>query len=598
MSISAYLRIGCMVVLLFLLFGLRYVVPGSVGDVSLVPGDHRTLVVFGPPLGGRASVPDLENLVRGAYPTADFLVSNYSNYWFSNSDPSEMANKLELSIRQAHQQHNYSNIVLFGYSLGGLLIRKAYIWGHGLESDREVQHDRHPWVDRVDRFISLAAPNRGWPSHKPTNLRIDQYAVAYVAGLLARLTGTGRVVLETLQGSPFVANMRVQWIDLFRSQTAAPLLVHLVGGKDELVDRDDNIDLEAGRPDRVIIKTLDGLNHREIATSLYADRDGRRERTPSADAIVLALTKKRDEFPDYWPDKIRTLHTDQNVTQLIFVMHGIRDESNWPGDIKRAIEKKIGERSATVKVIPPQYRRFTMLPFLLYWDRQENVRWFMDQYTQAKAMYPNINHVDFVGHSNGTYILASALQTYSVLKVRNVFFAGSVVPMQYNWKKPVDEGRVTGKIWNVCADFDWVVAIFPQIFQQISDWLEISHSAAGLLDIGSAGFRGFRVEAGTENFLRNLKYISGSHGAAFDSANVKRLDAIVEFVTSGGEQKLESLRETEDPSVTLAYASNLSWAIWIFGLSVIMLLGTLAYRRGFWWFSIYVVLILGVVTTV
>jgi pimeloyl-ACP methyl ester carboxylesterase len=444
----------------------------------------------------------------------------------------------------------------------------------------------------------LAAPNRGWPTSKPANLRTDQYAFAYAAGIFARLTGTGKVVLDLLQGSPFVANMRVQWIDLFRAKGAdAPLVVHLLGGKDELVNREDSIDIEAGGPENVVIRTLEGLSHLDIATSIYEKHDNRRVLTPLAEDILTALTKKRSEFPKYWPDKIGALKTDPNIKQLIFVMHGIRDESNWPFDIKRAIEKSIGERAEAVKVIPPQYRRFTMLPFLLYWDRQENVRWFMDQYTEARASYPNLEQVDFVGHSNGTYILASALQKYSVLKVRNVFFAGSVVPMQYNWQRVRQNDQVTGKVWNICADFDWVVAILPQIFQQLSDWIK-AEEPKGLLDIGSSGFRGFLGGVGTESFLRNLKYISGTHGAAFDSKNEKRLQAIVDFVTSDDEQKLRSLWEVDEPPSWLTLASYLSWLLWLIGLGLIMLIGFVAYKRGWRWLAVYIAVILGIVTTV
>jgi hypothetical protein len=162
--------------------------------------------------------------------------------------------------------------------------------------------------------------------------------------------------------------------------------------------------------------------------------------------------------------------------------------------VNNHIEEKLKGQAATVKIFAPLYRRLALLPFLLYWDRQEYVRWFMDEFTQAKARSPCAKVVDFVGHSNGTYILASALQQYSELEVINVFFAGSVLPMQYGWKSAIGDHRLTGEVWNVCANLDWVVAIFPQLFQQISDFRKINPSQPGLLDIGSAGFRGVRPE--------------------------------------------------------------------------------------------------------
>ena len=595
--ISVFMLVVSMIVL-FLLLGPRNLDLGTFGDAKVLEGDHRTLVVFGPPLGGRTSRPELERLVREAYPSADFLAPTYEHSWFSNIDPYELTSHIEQSIRAADDKFHYEKIILFGYSTGGLLLRKAYVWGYGLESDRPSAHGRHPWVDRVDRFVSLAAPNRGWPSEKSKNLRPDLYAVSYVAQQVARVTGTGRFIASLLQGSPFVANMRVQWIDLFSSLNSPggrkPLIIHLVGDKDELVDREDSIDLEAGTGSDVIIKTLEGLSHDEIATLLFQPGG---EFSPAGEAIHMALTSARDRFPAYWPDKIKALQTDPEIKQLIFVMHGIRDESTWPAEIKRAIERQIGDRATTVKIIPPLYRRFAMLPFLLYWDRQYNVRWFMDEYTQAKAKYPNLQTVDYIGHSNGTYILASALQQYPVLKVRNVLFAGSVVPMHYNWGKPIAEGRVTGRIWNVCAASDWVVAIFPQFFQQLSDWLGIEEPKVGILDIGSAGFRGFRTQSASNGRLFDVKYISGTHGAAFETSKTDRANAIAAFVTSDPRKDLNELREPDKPGF-LVVLSNLSWMIWIAGFGIIGLIGVLAFRFGWPWLLVYIGLLVGVLTTV
>ncbi|AJA59147.1 MULTISPECIES: hypothetical protein [Bradyrhizobium] len=597
-----------LIVVFVLLFVLRYLKFGAIGGVEGMPETpgRKTLVVYGPPLGGRTSRPGLEKLVREAYPDADILVPTYWHRWMSNVDAFELTSQIETAIREADDRnkiggaHQYEKIVLFGYSTGGLLLRKAYLWGHGLDDDRSVRHERHPWVERLDRLVSLSAPNRGWPSDKPEHLDIFRYVIAYVLQRFGRLTGTGRFIESLVQGSPFVSNMRVQWIDLFRDGAAAlgdrkPLIIHLVGDKDELVDRDDSIDLEAGTGANVMIKTLERLTHAEISENLY--RDNASALNPTGEAIRMALVTQPGAFPAYWADRVGALQTDDQITQLIFIMHGIRDEGTWPAEVKRSIEAQIGDAAAHVKIIPPLYRRFAMLPFLLYWDRQHNVRWFMDQYTQARAMYPKLEHVDFIGHSNGTYILASALQRYPVLKVRNIFFAGSVVPVHYDWAGRIADKQVTGRIWNVCADFDWVVAIFPQFFQQISDWLGIEKSRPGLLDIGSAGFRGFRENVATAGILRNLKYISGDHGAAFEPAMV---DPIATYVSQNPAIDFVARWRPQDRPEPrgLERASNLSWLIWGGGLVGIVVIGAIFLHLAGWLGLLgFVVVLLGLLTT-
>ncbi|MBR1179188.1 hypothetical protein JQ617_34855 [Bradyrhizobium sp. KB893862 SZCCT0404] len=589
--------IGLLVVLI-LFCGLRYLDFGTAGDIDRTyRQDHKILVVYAPPLGGRTSRPELETLVRATYPTADILVPTYSHEWLSNIDPYEITRRIEEAIDAEHTKHHYEKIVLFGYSTGGLLLRKVLLWGYGRE-DRPQQLTRgsHDWAKRVERFVSLAAPNRGWPNHRPENLDRVRYAIGYVAQEMGRLTGTGRFIASLMQGSPFVANMRIQWIDLFRSlpEGERPLIVHLIGGKDELVDREDSIDLEAGSPEGVMYKSLSDFSHAEIASRMY--QDGGKELTIAGEAIQEALTRTRGSFPASWADKIGKLKTEPEVTRLVFVMHGIRDEDTWPAAVGRSIGQQMGKEAKSVKVLPPLYSRFTMLPFLFYWDRQSNVRWFMDQYTEARARYPNLSEteVDYIGHSNGTYILASALQNYQVLKVKNVFFAGSVVPTHYPWEKMMRDKRVTGRVWNICASGDWVVALLPQLFQQISDQMKITESTPGLLDIGSGGFHGFRH--GGDGRVMNLQYIPGPHGAAFEPDRIEAigryaaLDPNLDFEALWGGPKKSKPGHLED-------ASNMSWLIWIVGLGLIGSIGFACYRFGWIPLGIYCVLLLGFFNT-
>lgn len=225
-----------------------------------------------------------------------------------------------------------------------------------------------------------------------------------------------------------------------------------------------------------------------------------------------------------------------------------------------------------------------MLPFLLYWDRQKNVRRFMDQYTEDLARYPNLEAVDYFGHSNGTYIVASALQQYPVLKVRNILFAGSVVPSHYSWSASISEARVR-RVHNVVADSDWVVALFPQLFELISqNVLREEYSRVGLFDVGAAGFRGFR-EANETGDVRDIRFVAGSHGAAIDvtSPNAlaeKKLDAIASFLAFGEEDRLSVFNMTKTRNYILYIFSNLAWALWLFMATCIIGLGWMAASRG------------------
>src|SRR5262249_47365616 len=146
--------------------------------------------------------------------------------------------------------------------------------------------------------------------------------------------------------------------------------------------------------------------------------------------------------------------------------------------------KQSGMRNRrTIEIRKPEYGYFPMLKFLLFSERQKNVRWFMDQYVEALARYPNAT-MDFIGHSNGTYLLASGLTSYVACKFNRAVFAGSVVPCDFPWSRLVGEGRIKA-IRNYVASADWVVGIFPTIFERFGG------------DVGGAGMFGFRQEPAT-----------------------------------------------------------------------------------------------------
>src|SRR5262249_31930381 len=140
----------------------------------------------------------------------------------------------------------------------------------------------------------------------------------------------------------------------------------------------------------VQFKTLPRVGHLDIARDLRRADNGAPSETGAA--IFDALTLPRDGFPPGWADTDTDAKRkeDPAIRRVVYLMHGIRDEGDWTDMIEsRVLQLAAGERSA-ITIPPARYKRFAMLPFLLYWDRQRNVRRFMDQYTQDLASYPNL----------------------------------------------------------------------------------------------------------------------------------------------------------------------------------------------------------------
>lgn len=236
----------------------------------------------------------------------------------------------------------------------------------------------------------------------------------------------------------------------------------------------------------------------------------------------------------------------------------------WTSQFKKPLEDRFAEqpheKNDKIYVDRAAYGYFPMGAFLLLGDRQRNVRWFMDEVTEVKARFPRLQQIHFIGHSNGTYVLASALSKYRTLSVDRIVFAGSVVRRDFPWTN--FRGRVKGGVRNYVGSADWVVGLFPKFFEL--PWL-----AAINPDLGSAGFNGFEdgnVKDGETQFIR------GEHSAALVESNVQ---SVVDFILEGKVTNVESLLEKEHPWY-LDMLSRVCWLVWIAIVLVVLALGWLA----------------------
>lgn len=587
---------GLLVAWFVLLTAMRMVASPGETTFGFEPGEGKQLIVIVHGLSGRQAIQPTVDLARAAFPRADLLTIAYDARLLSNADPYEIANRLEAEIHERERAAEYGSIILVGHSMGGMIVRKALLWGYGLEEDRVAPKGHRPWSGRVERVVSLAGINRGWSIEpRPRNMTPGKFVSIWFGERIARLTGTGELLLAMRRGAPFIADSRVQWIRLARaprpdgSPPVLPQVIHLLGDRDDIVSREDAQDLGAAKDTMFV--TLAGTDHANIGEAVSgapgSDADRRR------DAIRNALLGRIDRMS---PDRTQALTEDPKVRRIIYLMHGIRDYGGWTDQVRNAIELHPEVTGGTLVVVNKKYGYFPMGPFLLYWDRQKNVRKFMDEYTENIAHYPNTARFDFVGHSNGTYILASALQHYRTLRMGRVFFAGSVVPKHYPWRELMDRGRVE-KVVNVVASGDWVVALFPKLFEQVADWLSV-RPTVGLLDLGAAGFRGFLDADDPRKRVRNLQFATGQHGTGVDTAQERKLQAIVAFAVEGDERPLEVFQDSHEQAGWLNVLSNVSWVVWIALAAILGALGYLAFNRHIGAGLAFVLVILGLLTSI
>lgn len=484
----------------------------------------HTLFVMVPGLTGSVRYQDEWNsLAFKLAKKGDVAMVDYHASAVSNADAEAIARLINLKIQKQWERKQYQDVILVGNSLGALVARKVLLYSQNAVSGST--DTATSWSTHVRRLVLLAGMNRGWDlsGEKPADMRWYVYYLYSAALWFGNLTDSGRLLRQMESGSPFVANLRLDWMRWTRSDSGNKLeTVQLLGDIDEIVSADDNADLRvSGQGDKFVWLKVRGTGHGDILNISETKEDLGEYRL---DKFISAIDQPLDSLR--WRSEEQPYTTDADVTHIIFVMHGIRDLGEWSSRFETDLQARVrllppdcNGRREKLAIASVRYGYFGMGQFLLRRDRQKYVRWFMDQYTETLARYPKADKIDFIGHSNGTYLLGGALANYPSMKVRRVVLGGSVLPQDYDWKSVFAKQQVE-LVRNYVADDDWVVALFPRFFEPPPmRWLQN--------DIGSAGFNGFAAgDAGpARQPVDNVKFIQGQH-AAF----LMQLDSIVDFL--------------------------------------------------------------------
>jgi pimeloyl-ACP methyl ester carboxylesterase len=462
----------------------------------------------------------------------DLLIPEFPAGLASTANPHLIVHDVLKVIDWLDRKRDFNEIIFVGHSIGALLARKVYVCACGEQEQAPFEKEladcqqARTWAEKVQRIILLAGMNRGWQtSHHLSPVIVLAQTLGKSIGNLMTLVGRKPLIFNMRRGAPFITQLRIQWLAMrwdanrHSRNVGNALTIQLLGSIDDIVSPDDNLDLVTGKD--FIYLDVPKTGHRNVI-----EMDDTPEGNQRSHLFKRALKDTYEQLKNTQdiPDDQLLPGPFPDVKNVIFVIHGIRDRGFWTKKIARRIRALGGNQSYATET--STYGYFPMLPFLLPFYRRGKVEWLMDQYTENLALYPNADF-HYIGHSNGTYLLAKALQEYPSCRFKHVVFAGSVVRSDYKWLARVNQNQVK-KVLNFVATADWVVAFFPKLFQILR-----------IQDLGSAGHDGFRfkevrlggyIESDPLHIIEQVEYIHGDHGAALQE---ETWNIITHFILSG-----------------------------------------------------------------
>lgn len=190
-----------------------------------------------------------------------------------------------------------------------------------------------------------------------------------------------------------------------------------------------------------------------------------------------------------------TATLNKNPTRRVLVtVHGIRTFGQW----QERLGKLFSQHEADSETEHFKYGYFSIFAFLFPPLRWLAVNQFLSSLIAALERYPT-HKISLVGHSNGTYLIAWALNKLPdkyVGRIETVILAGSVLRTDFPWNQLIDRLKID-RVINDCGIGDNILIL----------------SQVGVLFTGMAGRLGFRGMTGRKLINR---YFRGGHSHYFE----------------------------------------------------------------------------------
>lgn len=464
-----------------------------------------------------------------------FRTFNHGIKPWSHSRMNDVAEQLAVQIRtwagEPFGPEGPKEIILVGHSIGGLLVRKAFLLEHK-SSSPQTRIPPNSWTSKVTRIALFASPNAGFQRN---NLPWHLKGVMAFASLGPYLTAE-----DIESGSDFITELRLQWFSLWaknaqrvdsnnnskKDHTGAhdvqglPLVVQVLGDRDDLISTEDVLDA----------KFLPGTARIAVPKAGHGD--------------LVDLSRGATDDPDLRYKLLRhailgTLDSSEFAAQdrkeeLVYILlHGIRSSryGNWVRQLADALSNSPSSTPAPI-VYAPSYGFFSAIEFALPWTRKQNMRHFLHWYGNYFVTH-DADNMYFAGHSNGTYMLGRALLQVPSIRFRRIYLASSVLPRDFPWSAIVQRGQVG--LANETNPVN-VIHCDRGSKDRPVGWLCSALNGLGMRDIGTGGYDGF--DQSTAALFEHDQPFPGDHGAPF-SPDIPRLRGHRRWTSRAVEQHRE-----------------------------------------------------------
>jgi len=520
---------------------------------------------------------------------------------FTGIKAEDHAEKLAQDIDALTRQKSPDNLIIIAYSSGTAILRHAI----AIQSDSA-------WVkpSTLKKIIHIGGMTTGWEFN-------SEMPKKYLwLGPIIRPLCPCWLPWQIYRGSEFITETRISLTKLkfnkknsdsqkLEASSALFNENYLVGTKDEFITPADAIELGGvGNGDNPSYLEVAGCTH----TTILSDNKGnanqdirnyivgeiRRVCEEAGSAVDKATSESSrnkpqgntlsmiaplrpispDDIDDYLdPLDNEPLRRNIDVDHVFIVLHGIRDNGYWAKRIGSIIKDAWRESDhgkynpRGIRVVSPSYGYFSLWDFVRPGGRKRAVEWFQNIYANIVALYPSAE-ISFIGHSNGTYLGAHALNCRGI-SYKYMILAGSVLRQDF-WK---DHNR--GKAWKTRVEHlfnfrsldDWIVAFLP-------GGLEMLPLLGPLMNLGGAGAYGFDdITEGVEQ-----RSIKGGHGAAIEEDTWKQLAKYVVGTTDGigSDGHLEPVNPGKSPALwTINRLLKWAWAPRALG-GIVIVIGIVA----------------------